>query len=545
MGYGAWYGCSMPELSLQPKQSRIYDLLVNHPAAIIGVGGGRGAAKSSGADRVAITLMHERPGLIVCLVMRTWQKQIVPFHIEPIKRDFPWLSDKLKTSPPAIMRIGRSQMEFKYAENYDEVEEAFRSGNYDLIIVDQAEQFTEREMREMRKANRSKGGRKAKLLLLFNMRGGGIGWLRKWFHLLEYNAAEDPNDFTFLKVNPWDNVEWVRAALTEDGYTEDDYYDWTDDQRKAYAAERGPYTRGLASDDPVIAKSDWEGDWDSLEGSYFANSFDLESTRITAALAKDLAKPWANQWIAQDWGRTHWCATVWALRIALKPSEAKSLLDWDLQKPINITCVYREMVVNEKEAPDVAQDMLDCMLADERAKVKAYYLSPEEVTDEPNSIGNQQSRVLRKGGVPGAQKADNDRKGGWGLMSALFKAAKGRGWGVDKEGKRFQYDDALLISSECAELLKAIPNLLRDPKNLDDVLKTDKSTAKLEMDLGDACRYLVKSMLSPKRKTSEDEYREKMETATPPQRMMIAAQHVWGQQKKQDRPVVRPSWRRD
>lgn len=533
----------MPEISLQPKQSEMYLLLTDSPASIIGVGGGRGAAKSSGADRVTITLMYERP-LLACMVMRNFD-QVFKYHIEPIRRDFAWLENSLKTSMPASLKVGKSQLDFSYAENMDDIVRRFRSGNYDLIVIDQAEQFSWREIVEIRKATRSKGGRIAKLLLLFNMRGSGIQDLRKKFHLGEYNKDEDPNDYVFLKVNPWDNVEWVRAALEEDSYTVEDYYGWTDEQRKSYAASRGPYTRQLATDDEVIRKADWEGDWDSLEGAYFANSFDLEAVRIVPSLAKTLAKPWANHWMAQDWGKTHWCATGWASRIALKPSEARELLGWELIKPINITTVYREMVVNEREAPDVAQDMLDCMLADERAKIKAYFLSPEEVTDEPNSIGNQESRVLRKGSVPGAQKADNDRKGGWGLLGALFKASKGCGWGIDKDGKRFQYDDALLISSECAELLKAIPNLLRDPKNLDDVLKTDKSTARLEMDLGDMCRYLVKSMLSPKRKTEEDTYRENMEAATPSQRMMIATQHVWAQQKKRDRPVVRPSWRRD
>jgi hypothetical protein len=491
----------------------MYRLLTDDPASIIGVGGGRGAAKSSGADRVGVILLDEQPGIVICLVMRTWQKQIVPFHIEPIKRDFPWLSANLKTSPPAILRRGRSQMEFKYAENYDDVEEAFRSGNYDLIIVDQAEQFSEREIREMRKANRSKGGRPAKMLLLFNMRGGGIQWLRKWFYLHEHNAAENPDDYAFLKVNPWDNVEWVKAALAEDGILVEDYYDWSDEQRKAYAALRGPYTRGLASDDPVIAKADWEGDWDSLEGAYFANSFDLESVRIVPSLVQGLMKSWATHWMAQDWGRTHWCATGWAFRIALKPSEAEAFLGWKLIKPINLTVIYREMICNEKEAPEVARDMLNCMLADERAKIQAYFLSPEEVTDDANSIGNQQSRILRTGGARGAIKADNDRKGGYGLLSSLFKATKGQGWGVDEQGKRFQYDDAVLISSECAELLKAIPVLMRDPKNLDDVLKTDKSVAKLEQDLGDMARYLVKSMLNPKRKPREEEDRERLARA--------------------------------
>ena len=315
----------MPEIALQPKQSYMYDMIVSHRATVLGVGGGRGAAKSSGADRVVITLMYERAGMLACMVMRNFD-QVFKYHIEPIRRDFDWLEDNLKTSMPASLKVGKSQLDFSYAENMDDIIRRFRSGNYDLVIIDQAEQFSWREIVEIRKATRSRGGRPAKILLLFNMRGSGIQDLRKRFHLLEYNKDEDPSDYEFLKVNPWDNVEWVRAALEEDGYTVEDYYGWSDEQRKAYAAERGPYTRQLATDDEVIRKADWEGDWDSLEGAYFANSFDLESVRIVPSLVEKLKKPWANHWMAQDWGRTHWCATGWALRIALKPSEAMELL---------------------------------------------------------------------------------------------------------------------------------------------------------------------------------------------------------------------------
>ena len=76
-------------------------------------------------------------------------------------------------------------------------------------------------------------------------------------------------------------------------------------------------------------------------------------------------------------------------RISVKPlPEAKELLDWDLQKPIQSNgCIYREMVCNEKEAAEVAQDMLrTLMLADERAKITAYFLSPEEVTGTMRTV---------------------------------------------------------------------------------------------------------------------------------------------------------------
>ena len=39
---------------------------------------------------------------------------------------------------------------------------------------------------------------------------------------------------------------------------------------------------------------------------------------------------------------------------------------------------------------------------------------------------------------------------------------------------------------------------MRDPKNLDDVLKTDKSQAKIEQDVSESARYFLKSLLDPR-----------------------------------------------
>ena len=229
------------EIGLQPKQAELERAIRDDRAVVIGVGGGRGSAKSSGADRIVIGEMYRRR-MHACMVMRNWD-QIKKYHIEPISTDFPWLRSSLRNSIPAKLTITTpkwvSDLDFSYAENYDDVVRRFQSGNYDLIVIDQAEQFSEREIREIRRANRSRGGKPAKMVLLFNMRGSGIQSLRKWFYLGEFNKDEDPEDYKFIKFNPWDNIEWVRDQLDRDGYTEYDYYAWTDEQRKSYAAEKG------------------------------------------------------------------------------------------------------------------------------------------------------------------------------------------------------------------------------------------------------------------------------------------------------------------
>lgn len=487
----------MPEIGLQPKQGQLYQLIKESPCTVIGCGGGRGSAKSSGADRVAISLMYERRGYRVCLVMRTWVKQIVPFHLEAIARDFPWLDGSMTRTPPAVLRIGQSTLEFKYAENYDAVITEFRSGNYDLILVDQAEQFTWREIAEMRKACRSTRYT-AKLVLLFNMRGAGIQELRKAFRDMALGDGEA--EYAFLRFNPWDNIEWVRPALEQRGYTEVEYYSWTDEQRKAFAASYGTYTRQLATDDPAIAKADWEGSWESVEGTFFASSYDADATMADRSRVERLRRNWSQHWLAQDWGRAHFCATYWGFRTNLGPADAEKLLGWALVRPINIIVVYRELIVSDLESTDVGQEIVRATPEAERAKHKAFFLSPDAFgeKDSAQTIAMKESAVLRAAGMPPAQHAQNARKVGWALMANLFKATKGRGWGQDSEGKRFQYDDAVFVSSDCPELLASIPLAMRDEKDIDDVAKTDKTQARIEQDCLDAC-FMAGTMVETRR----------------------------------------------
>lgn len=502
--------------------------------------------------------MSERPGLQCTLVMRNWD-QVFKYHIEEIRKsqEFKGINEALKTTPPASLKIGTSQLDFSYAENLQDVIRRFRSANIDVLVVDQSEQFTEAEIREMRQAARSKSGKPAKLVLSFNMRGAGIDFHRNWFHLRRVGAEEDAEQFRFVKFNPWDNCQWVIEALREDGYTVEEYYSWTDDQRKRYASVRGTYTKQLSTLDPVIRKADWEGDWNSIEGTYFQNSFDLDATRISAGKVEALRKPTATHWMSSDWGKAHWWPSHWHFRVALSPSEVHTILGWHVSSSLNVTITYRELVANEKTPDEMARLQISRTPDHERSRLRAYFLSPEQVTGEPNSVGAQQARELRAAGMPGPVKADNDRIGGWSLMDRLLRGTKfaghdpstlritcndcghqtiaasgaeskcGRCGSISLRAEAAQCSDVWLISAECPELLESIPKLIRDPKNLDDVLKTDKSSARLEQDIADDVRYGLKSMLAPRKKTAEDEYRERMASADDPaERTMIAARHV-------------------
>lgn len=475
------------DIPLQPKQWDVLEWVSSGFSGWVGIGGGRGAAKSRAADSIALTCSYEQRGILSCIVMRNFD-QVRKYHIEPTLRTWPELQGSFRSTDSKLtIPQTRSEIDYSYAENLADVERRFRSANYKYIFVDQAEQFVEAELREMKNACRWTGGG-AKMILLFNMGGAGIQTLRKWFHSREYNEHEDPADFRFLHVYPWDNVEWSRDALAADGLTESDYYGWTNERRFEYFTSRSDYGKSLNSLDPVLRNRDLLGSWESLEGAYFGRVFDRQATMIDATQAARILKPWSTRWLSQDWGKSHYCATLWHGVQTLSPSEVKDILGWEESKPLRCVVTYRRRIVSELDSSGVGQEIVAATPEAERAKIKQFWLSPDAFgeRDSANTIAINQGRELRKAGMPKPEPADTDRAGGWTLMYEMLKNTKAKGTAGDL---------VWLIAAECPELIESIPVLMRDPKDLDVVLKTDKGQARLEQDVSEAARYGLKSYL--------------------------------------------------
>jgi len=484
------------KLLLQPKQRHVDDLL-NGSARWIGEGGGRGCAKSYTEDALMLKRRGELPGTVGCIVMRNYD-QVRKYHIEPMLRNWPELrpyynkGDANIKFPAGAKGKETSQIDFSYGDNLQEIERRFRSANYYDIFVDQAEQFLEDELREMNKACRWPGvsGGKCKMLLAFNMGGAGIQSLKKWFHSHEYGEREDPADYTFLHVDPWDNVEWARASLAEDGLSDHDYYyRWTDEQRFQYFIARTDWGKSLNAEDDAIRNRDLLGSWESLEGAYFGRVFDRRAMLVTAHQVGKLLNYWDTRWMSTDWGKAHFCVSYWHAKANVSPAAVREILGWDVEGPLSIVVTYRECVVNEMASPDVAARLVSVTPEKERSALKRYFLSPDAFGERDSSITTAASigKVLREAKMPQPEHADTDRAGGARLMYDLMTESKRHGSGGG---------DVWFISAECPQLLAAIPVMMRDPKNLDDVLKTDRSSARIEQDCFESARYGLKSMLS-------------------------------------------------
>jgi hypothetical protein len=153
-----------------------------------------------------------------------------------------------------------------------------------------------------------------------------------------------------------------------------------------------------------------------------------------------------------------------------------------------VVVTYRRKIVSELDSTQVGQEIVNATPVSERKLIKQYFLSPDAFgeRDSPNTIALNQRKELVAHELPEPEPADNDRPGGWTLMYELLMNTKCKGTAGDM---------VWLISAECPELLEALPVLMRDPKDLDVVLKTDKGQAKLEQDVSEAARYGLKSYL--------------------------------------------------
>lgn len=237
------------------------------------------------------------------------------------------------------------------------------------------------------------------------------------------------------------------------------------------------YINSLASiADPVLRLAWIPGDWNILAGAYFQN---WEKDRHTRTKAEVTFEFYQDRWISIDWGYAHACVVLWWTR-------AKVLDGFGREKHV-IVC-YRELVVRRTNEAVLATKIAQhCGLAEEggapvrRDKtltefedIKHIYLSPDRWNkqNEEHTIADRLGDSLREYGLPRPEKANNDRVGGWQLMSTLF----------DTEG--------VVVLDTCCDVIESIPKLQRDPKKLEDAIKEGNE---LYLDVCESFRYGVMS----------------------------------------------------
>lgn len=257
------------DFAFQPKQRELSDLMEEPGVTNIDYGGSRGGGKSRGGRDVILFRRFKYPRTRALIFRRTFN-ELWENHIDALFRERPYTRDWYNTQTKTLSLPNGSDIVFAFGEHESDIGK--RQGQaYMDIFVDEATKLTEKELDLLRMCRRWTGvpDGLCKLLLTCNPGGVGHSYIKRVFIDRIFKDNEIPESFAFIQAFGWDNVEWARQALSEDGLTAADYYGWTEEQRFEYFIHRTQYGRDLNALPEQLRIQMLLGRWDYFEGQVF------------------------------------------------------------------------------------------------------------------------------------------------------------------------------------------------------------------------------------------------------------------------------------
>ncbi len=414
-------------------------------------GGAAGPGKSLALLMEAMIQAHKWPGVDTLILRRTFpelEKSIITQFRKRVPRD---MFKSYNDAKHCVTWHNNSTTYFGYSESEKDITQ-YQGAEFLFIGWDELTHFLLKQWEFMKSRNRCPvEGSIPCMAGASNPGDRGHEWVRSLF--IDKVAPKDAEEDTFRFYNP-SEYEFIPARVTDN---------------PIYANDQS-YLDSLASLPLMMRQMYLEGNWDIAPGSYF----DMWNPSTMTAYREDIEiKSWWPRWISIDWGFAHNLAVHW--HTATPPDEHGR----------RIVYTYREWVTKGK-VPDVIGrticEMSKYAAKDENGKDGEKFENIDEIfmdaprdkrTDE-DSVYVQVEQALKRYGlnVP-VEWPDKDRVGGWMLMYQLLKAGE---WKICKE---------------CADAVRALPTLVRDPDFTEDILKADT----IADDVADGLRMGLKSRL--------------------------------------------------
>ena len=480
-----------------PKQRKFHE----SPAKYRLFGGAAGPGKSKALLMEAVLQADAHYGVNTLLLRRTFS-ELEQSLLLYFRRDIPReLYKSYNESKHVVTWLNGSTTRFGYCQSEADVYQ-YQGAEFLFIGIDELTLFTLRQWQFLTSRNRCPvPGAFSCMAGATNPGNIGHAWVKSlWIDKQPAPGMEHPEEFDAS------DYDFIPARVTDNPiYAGDENYLKT--------------LRALPSD---LKRAFLDGDWDVFAGQYF-DRFDC-SRHVIRAEQIDW-KPWWPRWISVDWGFEHPAAVYWHAQTpasaapavgnaatvpAADPSPGQGRQVQD-ENPRRIF-TYREFVTHRTSPRDLAREIVarsvlssrhsgggqerdlgshnkrqqqvprrpqNGLCRDDNAegsdvgreKIDTIYLSPDAFarrTDEA-SIADQMGDIFVAAGFPRPIPADNDRVGGWMLMYQMLDAGE---W---------------LLTENCVELIRTIPNLVRDPARVEDIEKMDGD------DPADAARYGLKS----------------------------------------------------
>ncbi len=226
------------------------------------------------------------------------------------------------------------------------------------------------------------------------------------------------------------------------------------------------------------------GNLDSVSGQYF-DCWDPSMHAINLRMQPDAIRwqAWQPKWMGWDWGRAHSNVVYWLTR-----AEVKGLNGQYRSKVV----VYRELIERGRDNVWMADRVREMSVnawdgwddRDRRVekgaaeKIAACWFSHEKFARQMDnhSPADEMTRQMTARGLPAMSRSTMDRSGSATFLYNLLARHE------------------MVVLDTCPRLIEALPGLMRDEKDPEDVLKTDT----VGDDCYDALRYGVYGMLGKK-----------------------------------------------
>lgn len=309
----------------------------------------------------------------------------------------------------------------------------------------------------------------------------------------------------FVQKEPWQKTENARKDETNGTWWEFEAGNWNliyDPADYAYQRSTVLDNAEMIKRDPGIisrlmsmpkAKRDkmLHGLDGRFEGQYF-DVFDPEYHVINLREDPE-AIIWQNYqsvWVGQDWGMSHANAAYFFTKALVRKSIGSDYV-------MKTVCFAEVVTTGGKTYKELASILAhrSKLPNGTLVKVKSIFFSHEKFNRQMDTHGpaNDYSKALKELGLPAVSRGTQDRIGRASLMYNMLKSGE------------------LVILDHCREIILSIPTLMRNPDELDDVLKTE---AKGD-DCYDGFALGLYGQLSTKKRPEADEIRAHAATLDP------------------------------
>lgn len=209
-------------------------------------GGARGGGKSWALRRKLVGMCLRYPG-IRCLMVRRSYDELKANHIMPFLREYGALMSYCDGEKSMSFSNG-SKIFFGFCACDRDVLR-YQGREYDVIAIDEATQLSEYHFSIFKACLRGVGDYPRRMYLTCNPGGIGHAWVKRLFVDRDFRANEDPNDYSFISAQVFDNEMLCKSDPD--------------------------YVRSLESLPHKLREAWLYGKWDVFEGQFFPE-FDVD-----------------------------------------------------------------------------------------------------------------------------------------------------------------------------------------------------------------------------------------------------------------------------